>query len=352
MSKVRESQTGDSCDPETLEAAGEQRGEPQAETTSAVSHHPSGENIIDQPGAEPEPQYQNLTEIDKGGWKEAAEGRPLRVLIAGLGGVGKSTLINQLLRLEKDDERAKEGKGGEAATSVVSKYERTSKNGMTVCLFDTPGFGDLDMEDDDIIAMVECETEKNLDVVFYCISLSGPCRVQQADIQAIKVITRAFTGDTWKRAVFVLTFANDLASVKCEAEYHATIANIKEKVRKMLRKDPLISEEVIDQLPIVTAGHSTQTPLKYEAKECKSMGGWDNRLFVKALEQVDPEMVPTLFEVRFSWKWFITLGTGTRTALGILSAGPMHMIMTEPLLTLFNKLLRKKYREWKANKNY
>jgi GTPase SAR1 family protein len=205
-----------------------------------------------------------------------AEGRQLRVLVAGLGGVGKSTLVNQLLRLKEDGERAKEGKGGEATTLAVSKHERTTEKGTKVCIFDTPlpvvchqasVIRTLN-SDDDIIAMMESETDKNLDVVFYCISLSGPYRVQQADVQAVKIITRAFAGSIWKKAVIVLTFANALASEKCESEYHTIIIKIQEKVRQVLRKDPLISEDVIAQLPIVTAGHSNPI-LKYEAEECK-----------------------------------------------------------------------------------
>lgn len=166
MSKIGGHQLADSHNLRTLEAAQDQRGESQVQTGRNSSLDSS------QPGAEP--PYQNLAQVDMDAWKKAAEGRQLRILIAGLGGVGKSTLINQLLGLKEDSERAKEGRGG-ATTVVVSKHGRTTKQGMKVSILDTPGFGDLDIEDEDIIAMMESETERNLDVIFYCISLSGSC---------------------------------------------------------------------------------------------------------------------------------------------------------------------------------
>ena len=305
--------------------------------------------VTDHQSSETDQKSEPDPDIDMGAWRKAARGRQLRVLISGLGGAGKSTLINQLLRLKEDNERAKEGKGG-ATTLVVSKHERTTEKGMKVCLFDTPGFGDPDIEDEDIIAMMERETEKRLDVVFYCISLSDPCRLQRADVQAIKIMTQAFTGDIWNKAVIVLTFANALeAKVANKAEYKATITQIQEKVRQVLRKDPLISAEVIAQLPIVTAGHSGRI-LKYESDECKSLGGWDNRLFLKALEQVDPAVVPTLLEVRYNWRetdsiFYTTINS---TFLG----DPLSFSMGLPYVFIVTiiQVLKLKYRQWQMRR--
>ena len=80
-------------------------------------------------------------------WKKVAEERPLRIIVCGLGGVGKSTPINRLLQLEEGEKWAEEGRSGGATTSVVMKFEKITKSGIKICLFDTPGFGDIDITD-------------------------------------------------------------------------------------------------------------------------------------------------------------------------------------------------------------
>ena len=251
----------------------------------------------------------------------AAKDRALRMLICGLGGVGKSTLINRLLQLEGDEKWAEEGTEGGPMTTVVAKHEKTTKRGVKVCLFDTPGFGDVDISSEEIIAMMEDKTEKKLDVVFYCFSLEGSARVQDGDARAIKIMTQAFTHEIWRKAVIVFTFANSLESKKGDpSSYWSVIGRISDKVKAVLRKE-MVPEDIITKLPIVTAGH-IEPILKYEAEECKSLGGWDNRLFLEAAEQVDPNAFPALFEVRFSFKDLLTItsGGGGGAAIGGLLA--------------------------------
>ncbi len=101
-----------------------------------------------------------------------------------------------------------------------------------------------------------------------------------------------------------MTFANELEKkVDSEIKYKETIKNIQDNLQNVLRKNAHVSEEIIAQLPIVTAGHTDSRPiLKYEAEECRAVEGWDSRLFLTALIQVEPEALPALFEVRWSWK--------------------------------------------------
>ena len=211
-------------------------------------------------------------------WIECDQERPLRLLVCGLGGVGKSTLVNSLLQL-KDEKSAGEGKQEGA---IVSKYERTTERGIKVCIFDTPGFGDLDVSNEEIVAMMKKKTEGQLDLLIYCISLGAPARVQRADIDALRILTRAYTNEIWKKAIIVLTFANQLAETKLSADdYIEVVENIKQSFIKELRK---VYKDKVSQLPIVTAGYNPI--LKYE--EDKSPQAWDDRLYLEMLKRVYP----------------------------------------------------------------
>ena len=247
-------------------------------------------------------------------WKKIARNSPLRVMVRGLGGAGKSTLVNTLLQLEGDDEQAKagkkgkarkerqerKGKKGKATTLVVSKHEKTTKSGIKVCFFDTPGLDDPDLDDDEIVARMEKETEKKLDIVFYCLSLGGPARVQGGDIKAMKLLTQAFGSRIWKKTMIVLTFANHLERDMVNKEqYDEVIRNITETIKNVLKKKAFVKGDIIEDIPIVTAGYKHPV-LKYE--EDKYKGGWEDHLFVEALRQVNPSMLPALFEVRLCWK--------------------------------------------------
>ena len=263
-------------------------------------------------------------------WRKKTKGRPMRVLVCGLGGVGKSTLINNLLQLKGEDKLIA-AKRGRATTTAICQCERETKSGIKVCLFDTPGLGDAQLSDKETIAMMISETNRQLDIAFYCIALDGSARVQHGDVLAIKIMTEAFTRKIWKRSVIVLTKANVLEKEE-GVEYDEVIMNITESIQGVL-KEADVHDEDIDTIPIVTAGHTADAV----QEKCKN---WEDQLFLAALKQVDPVMFPALFEARFSWKGMMStigatvggvlvgagIGAGTGAIFGEV-AGPLGAVV-------------------------
>ena len=155
-------------------------------------------------------------------WKESAQEKPLRLLVCGLGGVGKSTLVNRLLKLEEGN-RAKVGRSGGATTIDVSEYESSIERGLKVRFFYPPGFIDVNHPDEGIVATILEKTESKLDLFLYCISLSHPTRVQQSDASAFQLLTRSLGSEIWNKAVIVLTFANALEDNKKDADEYLEV---------------------------------------------------------------------------------------------------------------------------------
>lgn len=136
---------------------------------------------------------------------DSRKNKTLQVMICGCGGIGKSTLTDCLF----NESVAETGRHGGATTTVVSKHEHENKRGLKVCLFDTPGFGDVRMTNDYIAMMMRKETNNEVHLVFYCIMLDGQCRVMENDERALQTLI-LFSNKVWENTVIVLTFANEL----------------------------------------------------------------------------------------------------------------------------------------------
>ena len=232
-------------------------------------------------------------------WGTAAKGRPLTFLVAGAGGVGKSALSNNLLGLAKDDENAAvEGRRGhntKITTTSVNKHElHLRRYGIDVVAFDTPGFQDPNVDDADIITEMVQKTGKRVDVFLYCASLRT--RISRVEHTICKVLTKSFDASVWKKAIFVLTWANDVEVEQQPAdEYERTIADCKEELRKAVRMAG-VPDDIVADIPICTAGY-TDPSLKQMQESNK--GSWQDCMYTEIIRRADPNIVPALLE--FKW---------------------------------------------------
>ena len=162
----------------------------------------------------------------------------LQILVTGRVGVGKSTLVNALVGMNVTET-------GDDVVSVTRnlKQIKTVKNGIHVYITDTPGLGDLDIADDDTLGKVQKE---NVDLFLFCLKMTD--RFDKYHIQEIRAITRYFGKEIWKKALFVLTFAND---VNGKEHFTSKLQKWENEITTRLIR---LVGKVAEKIPIVPTG--------------------------------------------------------------------------------------------------
>ena len=138
-------------------------------------------------------------------WED--EKRRLVLVTAGKAGMGKSTLINNLLGLK--GEKAAEAKlSARSVTKVVNHYEKKI-HGINVRIVDTPGLEALDLsseQEQQALATLSELTNGQPDLLLYCITLVG--RFQKDDLHIVQKLTKTFGSEIWSHAILVLTYGD------------------------------------------------------------------------------------------------------------------------------------------------
>ena len=149
--------------------------------------------------------------------KSKNKDKRLVIVTAGKSGVGKSTLINNFLQLE-GDAAFKARLGPKSVTGKVNYCDR-EVNGIQVRLIDMPGLhaadsGDKTDANEDILGdlkgVTTYDTEKGVDVVFYCINLLS--RLENVDFENMVTLTQAFGSKIWEHVIFVFTRTDSVLS--------------------------------------------------------------------------------------------------------------------------------------------
>ena len=202
--------------------------------------------------------------------------------------MGKSTLVNNFLDLDRKSktECAEEGFTGRATTQAVRKHTG-SKHGIEVIAYDTPGLQDLRLRDEKIITELVDTTDSMLDVCLYCASLET--RISNDDKRICSLLTNAFKPTLWKKAIFVLTFAN---SEKLANDYKTIVDNLKDDLELCL-KNAGVPEDIVKEIPFCTAGYADPQLIR---EDCSN---WQDRLYIEIIKRADPKVTPALLKLRW-----------------------------------------------------
>ena len=175
--------------------------------------------------------------------------RSLVLVTAGRAGVGKSTLINNLLGL-KGEKAAKAKPGAEIVTRSVDYYEEVV-HGITVRIIDTPGLEAMDLSSEqkqEALETLSDLTDRKIDLMLYCISLVGG-RIPKDDECIVEKLTNRFGREIWGHAILVLTYGDVvLANYEQEDKEGFTHGDVKgkdQKYRELLADFTTEFEEIL-----------------------------------------------------------------------------------------------------------
>lgn len=131
------------------------------------------------------------------------EGKELSILVVGRSGTGKSTLINWLFGRKEEQKLLK--LFNEKKRTFVSENLTIEDVPLLLMFWNSPKPADVDS--------VEAEAVRDVDLIVYTLKMSEP-RFQPEDVTIMRTLVDIFGTGFLNKAVFVLTFANQVGSVE------------------------------------------------------------------------------------------------------------------------------------------
>ena len=220
----------------------------------------------------------------------------LRILVTGRTGAGKSALVNSIV----GEYVAEEGDSPWGETLKVTKYEKKVED-IEIAIYDSPGLQDgiSDKKKEEQYLMDLQQNCREVDLNLYCVKMSDNMRQSEED--AIIKFSDAFGMDEfWQNTLIVLTFANEVKPPKSSSSTlvdHFSIRMLQwtTVLQRTLAEKARITKEVVDKVPIVPAGYSSQPSLpaaKYDY--------WLSELWLQCLDRTKDIAKPILLNINLA----------------------------------------------------
>ena len=210
---------------------------------------------------------------------EQLDRKSIPILVTGKTGTGKSALINGLIGKNVTEE-------GDTLDPTTSKVEQIKQmvHGISMSIFDSPGLQDGTKKEDEYLRDMEQKCEK-VDLVLYTIMMTDQ-RVHAADTKAMKKLTDSFGPKFWEKAMFVMTFANEVRSPEYPDDDYENKKYFEKRLQDWKDKLPEIVAQRGD-IPITTGRHIPIVPAGYyKLRDLPGRKYWFSQFWMAALNRM------------------------------------------------------------------
>ena len=234
----------------------------------------------------------------------------MALVTAGQSGVGKSTLVKNLLRLADNDANAPIAEQSPDPVTKVVKPFHGYINGVKITIVDMPGLAAAsDDEEKKTIAELIKVTEGGADMLLYCANMGPSGKLNELDRKIVKLLTLVFKPEIWERAILVLTFGDIVrdrnqkqgTTVKTPTveaamnRYAVAFGKILDNSTDQVKVIPVLKGEGAELRPAkeIAAVVSSETP----GEEVLPGMKWDMCLYEEVLKKCEYEAIPSILKI-------------------------------------------------------
>ena len=234
----------------------------------------------------------------------------MTLITAGQSGVGKSTLVQNLLRLADNDADTPIAEQSPDSVTKVVKPFIGYINGVKITIVDMPGLAAAsDDEEKKTIAELIRVTKGGADMLLYCANMGPSGKLNDLDRKIVKLLTLVFKPEIWERAILVLTFGDMVKERNQKQGTTAKTPTVKMTMNRYAEAFGKIlanSTAQVKVIPVLKGEGAELRPAKEIAAVVSSettgeevLPGmkWDMCLYEEVLKKCDCEAIPSILKI-------------------------------------------------------